>query len=170
MAVVALVISVGALSFSALVAFAARRQTELARHANALPVLIELFREHRSGRLAQAREFVVNRLGNADSSKGLEGVPEEDRVLVQELAWFYDNVGALVTYDVIDIEPVSGYFGGAVLNCWRVLEPFIEAERERRTDAPDPASYQQHFENLAALIERTPPRSARTSQRNWLIG
>jgi hypothetical protein len=171
MTVTALAISAFALAISVIVAVAAWRQIGLARHANALPVLIDLFHEHRGEELADARHVVYQlKSRTLDVSKGFDGIPEEKgRKLAKKLAWFYDNVGALVTYGTIDIEPVSGYMGGAVLDCWYVLAPFIAVERAKRASASDPASYQQHFENLVALIEETQPHWARVSQPNWLL-
>ncbi|QQM38060.1 hypothetical protein [Streptomyces liliifuscus] len=107
--VAALMVSVVALGVSG---WASLRQLRLAQHANTLPVLVDLFREHRSVRLAGARQFVHERLPGCDLSAGLDGVPEAERELVRELAWFYDNLGALVAHGVVDIEPVSGYLGG----------------------------------------------------------
>lgn len=68
MEVFALVVSFLALLVSVATSF---RQLRLARHANAVPVLVDLFREHRSERLAQAREFVYTAvLKSAIWSKG----------------------------------------------------------------------------------------------------
>jgi hypothetical protein len=52
---IALVVSVVALAVSTVVGW---RTLVLTRHSNAVPVLVELFGEHRDTRLANAREFV----------------------------------------------------------------------------------------------------------------
>jgi hypothetical protein len=140
-------VSVVALRVSGLVSV---RQLRLTEHANTLPVLVDLFREHRSARLAQARQVVYEQSPTWDLSAGLEGLPESERDLVRELAWFYDNLGALVTHGVVDIEPVSGYLGGSVISVWERLEPLVQAERVKRArnDLPDPNRWQEYFENL----------------------
>ncbi|MEU1519946.1 hypothetical protein ABZ490_48885 [Streptomyces sp. NPDC005811] len=127
--IAALVVSLLAFAVSGVVSL---RQLRLSQHANALPVAVDLFREHRSVRLAQARTFVHEELPGCDLGLGLEGLPEEGRDLVRELAWYYDNLGALVAHGVVDIDPVSGYLGGSVISVWEHMEPLVRAERARR--------------------------------------
>ena len=167
MNVAALVLSITAVVVSVLVSV---RQLTLARHSNTLPVLIDLFREHRSDNLTKARVFVFNDLETFDLSQGLGCLPEDEQTLVRDLAWFYDNVGALVTHNVVDLEPVSGYLGGSVILIWEKMEPLIQAERARRNlSAHDPQRWQVYFENLYLLVRETPPTKARASAKRWLL-
>jgi hypothetical protein len=143
----------------------------LARHSDSMPVLVDLFREHRSARLAAAREFVHVELPKHDVSAGLIGLPEDERILVRDLAWYYDNLGALVAHGVVDIAPVSGYLGGAVLKVWEDLHPLVEAERGKRVDrGADPQRWQIYFENLYHLVKAEPPQRARAKQKLWRLG
>ncbi|WP_043457645.1 DUF4760 domain-containing protein [Streptomyces fulvoviolaceus] len=159
MDIVAVVLSVAALGVSGL---ASLRQLRLTEHANTLPVLVDLFREHRSVHLARARQVVHEQLPACNLAAGLEGLPESERDLVRELAWFYDNRGALVTHGVVDIEPVSGYLGGSVISVWERLEPLVQAERAKRArnDLPDPNRWQEYFENLYHLVREMPAEQA----------
>ena len=86
----------------------AQRQIRQARHANVVPVLIDLFREHRSTRFTNARRFVYRDLQNYDLTNGMDSLPEDDREVVRDLMSYYDNLGAMVAHQVIDIEPVAG--------------------------------------------------------------
>src|SRR5690242_15577140 len=115
MALAALIISIVAAATSILLGW---RALTLSRHSNTMPVLIDLFREHRSPQLAEARQFVFSELPNYDLSRGLDGLPEDRKAYVRDLAWFYDNLGTLVAHGVIDIAPVSGYLGQSVLVYW----------------------------------------------------
>ncbi|MGW4756146.1 DUF4760 domain-containing protein [Streptomyces chartreusis] len=166
MEIAAVMVSVVALAVSGL---ASLRQLRLTEHANTLPVLVDLFREHRSVRLARARQVVYEQLPACDLSTGLAGLPESERDLVRELAWFYDNLGALVTHGVVDIEPVSGYLGGSVISVWERMEPLVQAERSKRAsnDLPDPNRWQEYFENLYHLVREMPPEQARAQTRLW---
>src|SRR5579875_2508274 len=103
MALAAVLISIVAVAASVLLGW---RTLTLTRHSNAMPVLIDLFREHRSKRLADARQFVYFDLSKYEPSAGLEGLPEDKRAIVRDLAWFYDNLGALVAHGIVDIAPV----------------------------------------------------------------
>lgn len=168
MEIAAVVVSVVALGVSG---FASVRQLRLTAHANALPVLVDLFREHRSAQLARARQVVFEQSSTWDPSAGLDGLPESERDLVRELAWFYDNLGSLVAHGVVDIEPVSGYLGGSVISVWERMEPLVQAERVKRagTDLPDPDRWQVYFENLYHLVRDTPPEQARAESRLWRL-
>ncbi len=164
MQLAALVISIVALLTSTLTG---ARAITLARHSNAMPVLVDLFREHRSPELAYGRYFVHNQLPT-DVTAGLHSLPEDKRAVIRNLAWFYDNLGALVTHGVVDIAPVSGFLGGAILSVWEDLRPLVDAERNKRQGRdPDPQRW-HYFEILYELVKAHPPLRSRTSQRLWL--
>ncbi|MFC9931952.1 hypothetical protein [Streptomyces sp. NPDC127190] len=168
MEIAALVVSVVALMVSGAVSL---RQLRLTEHANTLPVLVDLFREHRSVRLAQARQFVHQELPACDLSAGLAGLPEDGRDLVRELAWYYDNLGALVAHGVVDIEPVSGYLGGSVIAVWERVEPLVAVERAKRAQnaLPDPNRWQEYFENLYHLVRDMPAERVRAQTHRWRL-
>lgn len=161
MAIAGLIVSAMALAVSLT---AALRQLQLARHANVVPVLIDLFREHRSRPLMEARRFVYTELHQCDLSLGLKGLPnEQTRDSVRELMWFYDNLGVMVAYRVVDVEPLAGYLGGSVIDMWSALAPLVHAERGLRTVASEPDRWQLYFEYLASRFEQVPPGKARPS-------
>ncbi|TVZ75664.1 hypothetical protein [Streptomyces sp. BK340] len=168
MEIAALVVSLVAFGVSGAVSW---RQLRLSEQANTLPVVVDLFREHRSVRLARARTFVHEELPACDLSLGLAGLPDEGQDLVRELAWYYDNLGALVTHGVVEIEPVSGYLGGSVISVWEHLEPLVAVERARRAQnaLPDPTRWQEYFENLYHLVRETPAEQARAETPLWRL-
>lgn len=156
--ILALLVSIGSVA-------AAVRQLKLARDTNSMPVLIEMFREHRSAYLADAREYVRTSLSGRDLSHGLASIPKARRQKqVRDLLWFYDNIGVMVVHEIVDIEIVSGYLGGSALAIWKELRPMIEAERQRRRDAgdPDPERWQDYFERLTVAIASSPPELSRS--------
>src|SRR6266511_3661000 len=97
---------------------AVRRQIQLSQHSNSIPVLVDLFREHRSDYLAKARSLVIYQLSDSDLSSGLAGLPEDQRRQVRDLIWFYDNLGAFVIHKIVDAPLVAGYLGGSVIDVW----------------------------------------------------
>ncbi|WP_139175386.1 DUF4760 domain-containing protein [Nocardioides lianchengensis] len=167
MALASLIISIAAFVFAA---GATVLQLRTARQANDLPVLVELFAEHRSPRLAEARTFVFEKLHGHDIGQGLAGLPEHERGLVRDLAWYYDNLGVLVTHGHIDVAPVSGYLGSAAQSVWKQMQPLVEAERQARSGSSDPSRWQAYFENLVRLVDEAPPLDARRRQRRWRLG
>ncbi|MFE2103546.1 hypothetical protein, partial [Streptomyces sp. NPDC059468] len=168
MEIAALVVSLVAFGVSGAVSW---RQLRLSKQANTLPVVVDLFREHRSVRLARARTFVLEELPACDLSLGLAGLPDEGQDLVREPAWYYDNLGALVTHGVVEIEPVSGYLGGSVISVWEHMEPLVAVERARRAQnaLPDPNRWQAYFENLYHLVRETPAEQARAETPLWRL-
>jgi hypothetical protein len=161
---VALAISVAAVILSCLLGI---RTLTLARQANAMPMLVDLFTEHRGARLSEARRFVYRYLSSADVTNGLDSLPDEARELVRELGCFYDNMGALVAHGIVDVDAVSGYLGGAIVPVWEAMMPLVEAERARRTVHYDPSRWQAYFENLYLLVKNQPPDQARKRQKRW---
>ncbi|WP_196942741.1 DUF4760 domain-containing protein [Streptomyces sclerotialus] len=168
MEVAALIVSLVALGVSGAVSW---RQIRLSEHANMLPVVVDLFREHRTVRLGQARTFVHEELPSCDLSLGLAGLPQEGRDLVRELGWYYDNLGALVAHGVVDVEPVSGYLGGSVISVWEHMEPLVAVERAKRAQngLPDPNRWQEYFENLYHLVREAPAERVRARSRLWRL-
>lgn len=160
------------LTTAALGYFFGRRQALTARQANQVPVLVDLFREHRSEKLAATREFLrAFDSTEIDAGLGLAALPADKRVSVRELMWFYDNLGVLVAHGIIDLEPVAGYLGGSVMAYWNKLAPLIAGEREQRRRAanPDPDRWQEYFENLAVLVRDPGPEQARRGLPLWRL-
>jgi hypothetical protein len=63
----------------------------LSEHANTLPMVVDLFREHRSVRLAQARTFVHEELPACDRPRGWLAFLATDR------SWFANWPGITTT-------------------------------------------------------------------------
>ena len=137
-----------------------------------MPVLVDLFREHRSETLAKTREFVrALYTDQLDADQGLASLPADRQVPARELMWFYDNLGALVAHDIIDLGPIAGYLGGSVVGCWAKLTPLVRGEREqrRRGGSTDPYRWQEYFENLDALVCEHGSEQARRDLRLWRL-
>jgi len=164
----ALVVSVAALAVSVAVAI---RQLRLARHTNSVPVLVDMFREHRGHELAETRVFVHEKLRLMDQEDGLASVPSDWRERVRDLLWFYDNLGVLVIHNIVDADVVSGYLGAAATSVWQSTQRLIVAERDRRRpDSPvDPERWQAYFELMVREFAVHSPSSARSapSQTPW---
>lgn len=155
MQIAALTISILAMLVSAI---AVRRQIQLSRHSNSMPLLVDLFREHRSDYLAQARQLVIHELPTDSLGSGLSGLPEDQRRQVRDLLWFYDNVGAFMVHNIVDARLVVGYLGGSVIDVWTKLLPLIEADRVNRatagrTDHKYWLEYFQHLYETAVVAE-----------------
>lgn len=159
MAVAALVVSLCALVVSALIALEQRRLE------TAQPVAYDVFRELRES--AMKRRNVVQGLRDVSPQDGLDGIsdPQLRRIAI-EVSHNMDNLGMLVAHKLAKIDIVAGGAGDTVIRMWQVLGPFIEREREIRSergDATDPIGYQAYFEYLATirLANATPEKVRR---------
>ena len=150
--------------------FASRHRQRSGRRANAMPVVsLDSFREHRGVRFSDARTCVFARLPQHDPSDGLDALPREDKELVRGLAWFHDNLGALVAHNVVDPKPVSACLKGlvisAVTSAREHIEPFVAVERAKRADSSDRERPQVRFGNLYLPVEESPPRRSRSAEK-----
>ncbi|TXH28724.1 MAG: hypothetical protein E6R06_00195 [Mycobacterium sp.] len=124
-------------------------------------VLVDMFKEHRSHELAEARRFVHREIDPVKHpiDQGFKAFGDKESE-VRDLAWFYDNLGVLVHHGTVSLGPVSGYLGGSVRDTWLKLEPYIQAERSGRTKSVHPERWQIYFELLNKQIQAKPPTEA----------
>jgi len=95
----------------------------------------------------------------ATSAKAFPTSPKRNRSLFAKLLFFYDNLGAFLIHDIVDIRLVSGYLGGAVISCWERMYPLVQAEREkrRRAEMRFPNRWQEYTEVLYDICKNNPP-------------
>lgn len=107
------------------------RQTLFMRHANEIPVSVDLYQEWRSTEFQTAREYVRESLaGSIDPSMGLSELPKEARILSRRVAAFYSSLGALVALGLVDERFAVTLLGNVAEADWRILEPYIFRQRE----------------------------------------
>jgi hypothetical protein len=111
------------------------RQTVFMRHANEMPISVELYQEFRSAEFQTAEEYVLKSLsGSYDPSIGLSNLPTEARNPSYKVAAFYSSVGALVAFGLADERFAVSVLGDLAERAWRTLEPYIFREREISRD------------------------------------
>lgn len=111
------------------------RQTIFMRHANEIPVSIELHQEFRSEEFQRAYIFVLNSLAPTYSpSLGLSNLPTEVRVQSTKVAAFFTSLGGLVSLGLVDERYAVALMGTLANRAWAVLGPYILCERQLRSD------------------------------------
>jgi hypothetical protein len=107
------------------------RQTLFMRHANEIPVSVDLYQEWRTTEFQAARAYIRDSLSNNHkSSIGLEGLPSEARNATYKVAAFYSSLGALVALGLVDERFAVSLLGGSAEVDWTILEPYIFRQRE----------------------------------------
>lgn len=150
--VIALTISV----FSLLAAsYLAIRQYRVSRHANELPILVQLTQEFRSKEFQEAEDYALRSLETEHSSDlGITGLPIRAKTAVTTLLTFYSSFGAYIILGLTDEKVIVSLFGFRANRTWVALEKYIQRERVLRNDD----EYVAYFEDLVCRIrEHWPP-------------
>lgn len=154
----ALAISVTALTMTALLTM---RQIRVASGANHLPVILNAFREIRSGGWFEAEDYILRRLAQEHSADcGWRGLPPSTRAQVTTIGLYFDDLGKLVAHEVIDQRLVIGAHGTIIVRLWDVLAPYVYAERQSQGNY-----FWVYFEDLAARTAETHPDAVYATMR-----
>ncbi|MFF5218949.1 hypothetical protein [Micromonospora sp. NPDC000442] len=78
-------------------------------------------------------------------------LPPDARKHVNRIALYYNGLGQMLAFNVVDPALLIGTGGFRAREAWSVLEPYILAERAARGE-----SYLANFEHLAVLATETP--------------
>jgi hypothetical protein len=173
--VAALAISLFALAISA--AFAAR-QVALMRHANYVPILIDLLGQFRSLEFNNNYRYVCTRLAHDyDSAAGISGLPDDVRAKVYDVAYYYQLFAALAALRVVRDEHIVAVFRDRIINVWQEIEPFVHAERDispstgsfllRQLEEFAKKAQQMPSSAVDRFMRGNPPRSLKPPSYPW---
>jgi hypothetical protein len=124
--IVAAFASVSAVVTSSYLAVQALRYN---RNANHMPVIIELFREHRSEAFVRKEQFLWRAMPLQDPSKGFSRLPRKTRAYATDVALFYLMIGYLSEYQISDPELLALQVQYRLLKTWEAIEPYVRKER-----------------------------------------
>jgi hypothetical protein len=147
--IAALCASILALAVSS---FLALRQSRLMRHANQLPVVIDLFRELRADTFITREQKIWSTLpGDQDPAKGFGGIPTPLRTYVYDVCLFYQTVAYLIKFKMIDEGLAYTALHYRILRTWSSVEHFVRGERVIRGGGN---TFLNSFEEVAGAIRR----------------
>jgi hypothetical protein len=149
--IAALTLSLVALIISA---FLAAQQLGTMRQTNLLPIVTSILQEPRSQQFREHLDYITHKLLNEYTAEtGCFQLPEPARDHVLSVCYYYEGVGLLVRFGVIDERLAISAFGTYCDRAWRLLEPFIFGERRVRGGG----RFQVYFEDLVCRVRATPP-------------
>jgi hypothetical protein len=153
--IMALAVSIVSLAVSGIVAL---RQVTVMRHANQLPIFIELTQEHRSAAFQGANDRVMSVLADSNlRDRDVSSLPDETRAAFTRVAAFFITLGAMVVFGVVHEAMVVHLFGYRATKAWQAMEPIIKNERVTRRGG----RYAAMFEDLVTrTCENWPPGEA----------
>ncbi|WBB68839.1 hypothetical protein [Micromonospora sp. WMMD812] len=132
----------------------ALRQLRSAQTANQTLVAIELLtRDRSSDEFLRAEDFVLNELTARypPPDVSVSALPAEARHQVVRLSLYYNGLGQMLAFVAVDPRLLMGTVSYRSRQAWRVLEPYILAERARRGE-----TYLSHFEHLVHMATHNP--------------
>jgi hypothetical protein len=137
-----------------------RRQLRLAQNSNVLPIVLQLFKETREPEFSRAIEYISTRLAIEHApDHGYRSLPPDVKRDIRRVSLFYDDVGKLVAFGVVEERLIIGSYGLNIVNMWDVLAPYIYKERMLTTRA------MLYFEDLAARAKARPMDSVHAQLR-----
>lgn len=71
--------------------------------------------------------------------------------LSRRVSHLLDNIGLLIAKGLLEPAPAATFLGGSAVGMWKLLAPFIYAERR----VNDRETYQRYFEDAAARFDGT---------------
>lgn len=89
-------------------------------------------------------------------------LPKATRTCIGTVVNYFDQLGVLVSFGVLDEEIVIGYLGNLLDEVWRALQPHIASERRKRQSALGrresiSGSYLAFYEDLLVRALEEPP-------------
>lgn len=112
------------------------RQTE---RLNSLPVLFAAFAEFRTPEFRAHVENVMKNVPKGKLDTDFTSLPQDWVGSVLPVCYFYDYLGALIAYRLVDERIIIGTLATQAMQVWEAVEPFVFAERARRK-----ATYSAH--------------------------
>jgi hypothetical protein len=118
-------------------------------------VAIELLtRERTSDAFIESEDFVLTKLSTLNPDiTSVSGLPLDVRRHVVRLTLYYNSLGQLLSFKIVDSNLLTSTIGFRARQTWRVLEPYILAERATRGETE---TYLSSFEHLVYVVTNKP--------------
>jgi hypothetical protein len=140
-----------------------RRSALMSDRSNSLPIVAAMFSEARSNEFRAHLQRIYAETPAVVPDKGFEGMPESWRDSAYAVCYFYDYLGTLAAFGIVNEKLIIGTNATHVSRVWVTLQPFIKKERAwRRKSYPSISSpgFLRYFEHLAARITELGGREA----------
>jgi hypothetical protein len=109
--------------------FLAMQALRYSKNANHMPVIVDLFKEHRSEEFVEKEQYVWREMPRQDASKGFSKLPPKLRSRATDVALFYLMVSYLSEYDISDHELLALQVQYRLLRTWKAIKKHVDQER-----------------------------------------
>lgn len=122
---------------------------------NTLPVISEIFSEFRSSDFRGSFSRLLAVSSSAVSAESFDTLPEDIREDAYKICYFFDYIGALITFGIVDEKIIISLMGTRVMQTWWAMEAAISNERAYRMKnyPPNaPPGFLVYYEDLVVRI------------------
>lgn len=151
-AVISLLIALAAVCVAA---WQVRVSARLTINSNSLPAIERVLEEWRSDVFRGHVANLKKRSSDAPTAGGFDALPDEWRDSAYTVGYFFDYVGTLMLFKLVDEDIVIGQLSSQAVVLWRILEGHVLSEREHReaTNPPGASSgFLKFYEHMIAEI------------------
>lgn len=168
----ALAVSAAALLISIVAGLVSARREQRAHDLGLLTALEEI----RDPTFRRSLDYILEHFTTdySDAQGGLEQVAADHRTDLRRVMSYYNSMGVLHAKQVVPAELISALMGGSVVRTWRLLVPYIRAERILRAKKnPELGAsddmYYAYYESLATTLASLGPAalSERATLARW---
>jgi hypothetical protein len=110
----------------------ARANMQHSRHSRSLPVIAEIFKEFRSKEFRDSVHKLLTLPQDKIASGRFGELSGDSRDDAYEVCYFFDRIGALVAFRIINDDIVIASMGTQIMQVWLALLPLIKKERTHR--------------------------------------
>jgi hypothetical protein len=132
-----------------------RATARSAERAHALPVVSEISSEFRSPKFRSSIHYLISQVPTSRGSHGFSSLSTEWRDHAYHVCYFFDYMGALVSFRIIREELAISLWGTAIIQVWQAAEPYIYLERAHRRKTYPPGispGFLVYYEDLVCRI------------------
>lgn len=136
-------------------AWQVRMSARLTVNSNSLPAITQVFEEWRSSVFRDHVENIKMHSSQSSPAGGFTALPDEWRHSAYTVCYFFDYIGTLVLFKLVDEEIIVGTIASQAVLLWGMLETHIISEREYREAAYPPGvsrGFLKFYEHLVAEI------------------
>jgi hypothetical protein len=163
-----------ALAAVCVAAWQVRVSSRTADKSNALPVISEVFMQWRSPEFNKALASILSTRKRDLWRENFDALPRRRRQDAYKVCYFFDYLGTLVLYEIVDEGIIIGVMGSRLMQVWLTMKPLIDSERRyrlRHYPSGAPRGFLVYYEHLVVLIADRGGQDAamRAQQRAGLL-
>lgn len=134
------------------------QQTRMQLSANSRAALAKVWEKAGDHEFQEDYRFILQRLAEHPSDKGVSGLPEDVQKRFYRVAYFLQEYAYYVGLDILDLDLTVTVLRDRIINTWNAIEPYVRKQRELYPDSS--LYFLLMLENLAEHARSIDPGDA----------